>query len=240
MVLESLYMTEFEAINREYPNIQVKLVFPTVPEGAQHMVAEEYIFDVTLICTLPAEYPDVLPELEIQGIEEHLGEAASTTLLHELKAIAEQNLGMPSVYAVASELADKIEKLVKRTAENKANAEYEAARKAEEDAFKEYEAGRVTVESFNEWRKEFEAEMKHLRDAAKKARMAKTEGRLTGRQMFLQDQLLSLSDLKLVEEADADGKLDEPDNSKVVVDGVEVDESLFTDDVEIPDSDEED
>ena len=31
MVLESVYMNEFEAVSREYPNIELKLTFPTVP-----------------------------------------------------------------------------------------------------------------------------------------------------------------------------------------------------------------
>lgn len=30
-VLESVYMNEFEVISKNYPNIEVKLTFPTVP-----------------------------------------------------------------------------------------------------------------------------------------------------------------------------------------------------------------
>lgn len=31
MVLESVYLHEFEAISSDYPNIEIKLTFPTVP-----------------------------------------------------------------------------------------------------------------------------------------------------------------------------------------------------------------
>uniref|UniRef100_A0AC34R5P9 RWD domain-containing protein n=1 Tax=Panagrolaimus sp. JU765 TaxID=591449 RepID=A0AC34R5P9_9BILA len=231
MVLESVYMTEFEALCRDYPNIQVKLTFPSIPEGAQHSIPQEYIFDVSLIAKLPANYPDELPELILEGLEEHMGQGANDKLLTELKMIAEQNLGMPSVYAVASELTDRIEKLIKTTIEDKEENELKARRQEEEAAFKEYEADKVTVESFTLWRKKFEQDTKHLREAAKKARLGNVEGRLSGKQMFLQDKVLEL-------------KLDEKDipiedDEKLVVDGVEIDESLYMDDIELPDSDED-
>lgn len=54
---------------------------------------------------------------------------------------------------------------------------------------------------------------------------AKTEGRVTGKQMFLQDKLLGISDLKLIEN-DKEPISEELDD-KLVVDGVEVDASLF-------------
>ncbi|KAE9555285.1 hypothetical protein FO519_001536 [Halicephalobus sp. NKZ332] len=168
MVLESVYMTEFEAVSREYPNIEVKLTFPTVPEGAQHSVPEEYLFDVSLYAKLSEKYPDELPELSLEGLEEILGRNANDRLLTELRMIAEQNLGMPSIYAVASEMT---------------------------------------------------------------ARLGNVEGRLTGKQMFLQNKLLEL-------------KLDDKDipveeDEKLIVDGVEIDESLYTDEIELPDSDED-
>jgi hypothetical protein len=238
MVLESVYNNELEVINRKYPNIEVKLTFPTVPEGAQHNFAPEYLFDVSLIAKLPKKYPDELPLLSLEGLTEGLNEEANKRLLQELNSIAEQNLGMPMVYAVASELTDKLEKLVKKTASDKYEAEMDARRKEEEQAFKEYEADKVTVESFATWRKAFEEEMRPLKEAMKKALKAKTEGRLTGKQMFLQDKLLGISDLKLIEN-DKEPILEEF-NDKLIVDGIEVDESLFQDDVELPDSDEED
>jgi hypothetical protein len=55
--------------------------------------------------------------------------------------------------------------------------------------------------------------------------------------MFLQDKLLGISDLKLIEN-DKDPISEE--NDKLVFDGVEVDASLFQDDLdELPDSDED-
>jgi hypothetical protein len=236
-VLASVYMNEFEPICEKYPNIKIKLTFPTVPEGARHNYTPEYLFDVSLIAKLPANYPDELPELFLEGLAEGLSEEANKKMLQELYSIAEQNLGMPMIYAVASELTDKLEKVVKKAAQDKVEAEYEARQKEEEQAFKEYEADRVTVESFKRWRDDFDEEMRPIREAAKKALKAKTEGRLTGKQMFLQDKLLGISDLKLIENDDKEPILEE--NDKLVVDGVEVDASLFQDDVELPDSEDE-
>ena len=53
---------------------------------------------------LSEKYPDELPEIWLEGLEENLGRDADERLLTELKMIAEQNLGMPSIYAVASEM----------------------------------------------------------------------------------------------------------------------------------------
>uniref|UniRef100_A0A914YMM7 RWD domain-containing protein n=1 Tax=Panagrolaimus superbus TaxID=310955 RepID=A0A914YMM7_9BILA len=237
LVLESVYNNELEVICKTYPNIEVKLTFPTVPEGAQHYFTPEYLFDVSLIAKLPKKYPDDLPILSLKGLTEGLNEEANNRLLQELNSIAEQNLGMPMVYAVASELTDKLEKLVKKTAHDKMEAEMDARRQEEEQAFKEYEADKVTVESFAVWRQAFEEEMRPMKEAMKKALKARTEGRLTGKQMFLQDQLLGISDLKLIENDKE--VLSEEFNDKLVVDGMDVDESLFQDDVELPDSDED-
>ena len=65
---------------------------------------DEYIFDVSLYVKLSEKYPDELPELWLEGLEENLSKDADERLLTELKMIAEQNLGMPSIYAVASEM----------------------------------------------------------------------------------------------------------------------------------------
>jgi hypothetical protein len=168
-VLHSVYMNELEAVCADYPNIEIKLTFPTVPESAQHNYEPEYLFDVTLIAKLPEMYPDELPELSLEGLAEGLSEKANTKMLQELNSIAEQNLGMPMIYAVASELTDKLEKVVKKAANDKVEAEYAARREEEDAAFKEYEADRVTVESFKKWREEFDEEMRPIREEKKKA-----------------------------------------------------------------------
>jgi len=85
----------------------------------------------------------------------------------------------------------------------------------------------VNVESFLTWKTKFDAEMRALKEKALAAEQALLAGKLTGRQQFLRDATLSLSDIALMQEA-AD-------------DNIQIDESLFQDmdDLDIEDSDED-
>ncbi|TKR93141.1 hypothetical protein L596_007650 [Steinernema carpocapsae] len=89
---------------------------------------------------------------------------------------------------------------------------------------------RVSVESFLAWKKKFDAEQTALKADEVKMREAALAGRPTGRQLFLRDSALNISDIALIEEAAAG-------------DDVEVNESLFEEaeeleELEVSDSDE--
>lgn len=94
---------------------------------------------------------------------------------------------------------------------------------------------RVTVESFNKWRIHFGKDFLAAEIAAKKARESELAGKLTGRQQFLRDATLNMSDLGFLEKQD-DAVEEEDEN-------VEIDQALFDEDLgelDLSDSDDED
>lgn len=106
------------------------------------------------------------------------------------------------------------------------NEKLEAKRRLDEEERKKFEGTRVTVESFLVWKTKFELEMGIAE------RREKTYGevrKLTGKELFLQDNTLNESDLKFLMDAG------EP------IENVRIDESLFQniEDLEL-DSDEDD
>lgn len=90
---------------------------------------------------------------------------------------------------------------------------------------KRFEGTRVTVETFLNWRNEFERDIGLTDKREKQSKI----GKLTGRELFMQDKTLNESDLKFLEAAGDS------------VENVKIDESLFQnlDDLEFG-SDEDD
>lgn len=78
----------------------------------------------------------------------------------------------------------------------------EERRKAEEAEQAKFTGTKVTVESFMDWKRKFDAEMMK-KDAVLRAQKEKElKGKLTGRQLFEQDKSLALSDAKYMEDDD--------------------------------------
>jgi hypothetical protein len=69
---------------------------------AAHSASDESDFSVTLHVTLPADYPDLPPQLAISGLEEELSRARIQQLMHAIEKTAEENLGMPMVFTLVS------------------------------------------------------------------------------------------------------------------------------------------
>ncbi|VEU22471.1 DEKNAAC103333 [Brettanomyces naardenensis] len=104
-------------------------------------------------------------------------------LSDKLSEEAKLNIGMPSVFSLASVLKDDAERLFgdKLEAETKKLEEVRAAREREEQ--KKFNGTKVTKESFEEWRVKFRKEMGY--DERLKKRYEKIHlGKLTGKEIF--------------------------------------------------------
>ncbi|KAK0424393.1 hypothetical protein QR680_008653 [Steinernema hermaphroditum] len=211
--LEAIYPNELEILNRQYPNISVIVKLDSHIDGEECEEGDEFVMELQV--NLTKNYPDEVPKISLEGLEDRYPQSRIQKLVDELHQVAGENLGMPLVFTVISHLQEQIGLIVNESATLKEEALKEAEKKEEEEARKKFEGTRVTVESFLAWKKKFDAEQAALKADEVKAREAALAGRLTGRQLFLRDNTLNISDIALIEQAGADE--------------VEVNESLFED-----------
>jgi len=209
-VLESIYNPdELNIVSREYPSISLDVKIPF--ESNQGPSDNTF----TLHAAFPPTYPFVAPILELKGVEECWPESSSA-MKAEILAVAEENIQMPMIFTLVSSSQDILVKY--------SNAQKdEAVKKAEEERMRiereeqaRFEGDRVTVEKFSVWKATFMAEIEALKRAEAKIRDASLANQLSGKQLFLRDSSLAISDLKLSE-----------------ADLVDIDESLFMDDLNL-------
>ncbi|CAB04837.2 RWD domain-containing protein [Caenorhabditis elegans] len=206
--LEAIYSEEeIHVASRDYPNIELSIQL----KSNQYEDPTDDDFDVELGIEFTENYPDEIPIITLNGIEDAFTAERIAESIDKLRSVAEENLGMVMVFAIVSALQDEIGELVdvkKRAKEEKVEIEKE---KKEAESRKKFEGTVVTPDTFRAWKDRFDEERKAEIDAAEKERLASLAGRLTGRQLFLRDATLNLSDVTLI------GAQDE----------VEIDESLF-------------
>ncbi|WFD45032.1 Protein gir2 [Malassezia psittaci] len=166
------------------------------------------------------EYPDTVPEMYVrveqddeqvlgpspEGSSEDMGSETGTSLRNdprqgvqvlrkELAQIAEESLGMPMVFTLASHLREALTAYIRdqaKRAEEHASQQREAEIAAEEEKFR---GTAVTVERFMEWRKKYLAEQQVRREKAEAEKMAamsnkereeykRYKSKPTGRELF--------------------------------------------------------
>ncbi|CAD6983681.1 unnamed protein product, partial [Tilletia controversa] len=222
-VLQSIYMDdELEKLSDEVLSIRITPDLDALT-GEERAGAPTLVLQVTYT----SEYPDALPELEIETVEGELDEGAPEQLLKSVKDMGEAEcLGMAMVFTLASHLREELTTYLRRRVqevEDKRQQVRDAEIEAEQQKFR---GTAVTTERFAEWRKKFDAEraaakaaeddalMKGL-NAKEKEEFRRMRNKLTGRQMFQRDG--PEGKVSAVEELE--GEED---------DGEEVDWSLYT------------
>ncbi|XP_056639683.1 RWD domain-containing protein 1 [Diorhabda sublineata] len=214
--LESIYYGDFEIISTKPYH---KFSIPIKTEEYEPYMANGLSCD--LVISYTPKYPEEAPIIEIDNCE-NFDDEYEQLLLNYLNEQIQENLGMVMVFTLVSSAQEWLN--VKWEEIKKEKEEQIALRlKEEEEAeMKRFEGTRVTVETFMKWKRLFEDEL----GITKKKELLEKEGKkLTGRELFMQDNTLNESDLKFLDEGDA----------------VKVDESLFQDldDLDI-DDDEDD
>ncbi|VDK73795.1 unnamed protein product [Litomosoides sigmodontis] len=219
--LAVIYPDELEVVSSEYPNIAIKISLHS------HQGKEApSVFQVTLDLRLSSNYPDVAPEIEIFGLENTFSSERIERVQRMLCDVAQDNLGMPLVFTIISALQDEIGHLVEDLETEKTKAEQKAVEEKEAQERKKFEGSfsvvvlrqstRVTPEAFLAWKKKFDAEMRVIEEKEKWTREVEGSGKLTGRQLFLRDSALNLSDVALMQATGNE---------------IEFDESLFEEDI---------
>jgi len=111
--------------------------------------------------------------------------------MSSLAATIEESLGMPMIFTLVSTLKDAAELIInERENATQAIKDHEAAR-AEEVENAKFHGTAVTRESFLEWHKDFQEEMrlaeekeKEEKDAEDKKKRVKPEVKMTGKQLW--------------------------------------------------------
>ncbi|CAH6719790.1 protein Gir2p [[Candida] jaroonii] len=166
---------------------------------------------IKLKVTYPSQYPDEIPILELETISSdeddedddsdddeeakqnkriiNLPELVEFTnddlrlLESKLNEEATMQLGIPSVFALATLLKDEAETLFTKKLETLENKRQDELNKQEAELSKKFIGTKVTKESFESWRENFRKEM-HIDEKLELFYKNQHQGKLSGREIF--------------------------------------------------------
>jgi len=196
------------------------------------------LLQLTLTVHYTEGYPDELPVLTVEAIEGELDDDELESLLNELRAVGEENLGMAMTFTLVSHLREQLTSLVRLRAENKAKAENEKERLAIEEEEARTRGTPVTVESFQVWKSKFDKELasKKFREEGErmksltpkeKEEWKRAGSRLTGRQLFERNR--NLEEDTLMEEGTVSVDFSQYERAKAEEEDDEEDRVRFSD-----------
>ncbi|KAG0740951.1 hypothetical protein G6F57_001226 [Rhizopus arrhizus] len=202
--LQSIYPEEFEAISDSEFRISV---YPEEqdPESPRAL---------SLHVTYTPNYPDELPEYEIEQIEGQVPETYLSKIHESVKNAAKESIGMAMVFSMVMIIKEELDNIlldVKRAEEELAN---EKKRKEEEAEHAKFVGTKVTRESFMDWKKKFDAELAEKDAVLIAQRLKELKGKLPGRALFEQDKTLAMSDAKYMDEGDVSVDISQFDKSE--------------------------
>uniref|UniRef100_A0A915MJY7 RWD domain-containing protein n=1 Tax=Meloidogyne javanica TaxID=6303 RepID=A0A915MJY7_MELJA len=176
--LESMYPTEIQILCRDYPNIKIHVELCIDSSEFTDLFGREL---VTFTASLPELYPIQkgpkidLTELTTDEDENEIEED------EKIKLLITKDLLINACTTHSEELA---------------NIAREEQEKAETEALAKFDGTRVTVESFNKWQEAFLEEMRVKK--GQETKEIQSGNRLTGKQQFLADKSLGISDLQFL------------------------------------------
>lgn len=199
-VLESIYPDELEKLSDNQFNISISL---DTPSSQKHKLI--------LGVKYPPEYPEVVPELDINIGEYEDGGAAldsdedeetketrrninisetirfnrsdADKLLAKLKEEADMQVGIPSVFALATQLKDEGEQLFLDKLNTLEKRREDQLKKLEFESSKKFMGTKITRENFIEWRNNLRKELK-LDETYEALNKITHNGKLTGKEIF--------------------------------------------------------
>ncbi|XP_063773244.1 RWD domain-containing protein 1 [Pseudophryne corroboree] len=216
--LESIYADSFTVLSKSPASFSITVT----SEAAE----DEENVQVTLKFTYVGSYPDKAPLYEIVS-QENLEDSDASGILTVLEEQAQENLGMVMIFTLVSAVQDRLNEIVDQIKSRIEEEKVKKEKEAEEAEKVVFHGTPVSIESFLNWKANFEAELVEMSRKKLKEEEQSGKSKLTGKQLFETDHNLDTSDIKFLEEAG---------NS------VEVDESLFQDldDLELDDEDDPD
>ncbi|ORX38215.1 ubiquitin-conjugating enzyme/RWD-like protein [Kockovaella imperatae] len=202
-VLESIFPDELEKLGDR--KVQI-LVEPEEASGSQ--------LSLHLIVSYPSTYPDVIPDLSFESIDEETGELSEEEeekLLESLRQVAEESIGMAMTFTIASAAREALAEVLKDRQRREKEEDDRRAAEYEEMEARKTRGTPVTTASFEAWRRKFLEELRQKRDKEESDRLKalppkeredfkRRKERPSGKQLFQSSQALATSDEALYEE----------------------------------------
>lgn len=157
------------------------------------------------------KYPDVAPIFEIADDNFESSEV-KRQLTETINQTIEENLGMEMIFSIVGNSQELLNQIFDKMKSDRELQKEQKEKEKDELERKKFEGTRVTVESFMNWRNEFEVEMGITE---RKQKESEATRKLTGRELFLRDQSLLDSDILFLQ-SQGDS-----------IENVKIDESLF-------------
>ncbi|KAG9125680.1 hypothetical protein FRC07_006650 [Ceratobasidium sp. 392] len=200
-VLESIFIDELTKISDDELQIVVE------PEEG----AVESDLKVLLNVRYTPEYPNEVPELELEPEEGDLEESEIKELIEGMKTLGEENLGIAMVFTLVTHLREALVTTIQKRIAKENEIEQEKERQIMEAEAARTRGTPVTVESFAAWKIKFMTEMKALQEREDEERLKtltpkerdewkKAKTKPSGRQLFEKNRDLATSDANYIEE----------------------------------------
>ncbi|KZV97675.1 RWD-domain-containing protein [Exidia glandulosa HHB12029] len=232
-ILESIYPEELEKISDSELAVRIEPDEPPEDPDDDNLI-------LTLTLRYPDDYPNTLPEFELEPIEGELTPEEDEKLQTGMREQGEQNIGTAMTFTIVSWLRDELGALTKSRAEQRRKEEQEKERRELEAEEARTKGTPVTPESFAAWRAKFERDMQLKRQREEEDRfknltpkereeLKKQETRPTGKQLFEQNRDLAASDAAVVEEGTTSVDVSQYDRSQAREDDQEEEGIAFSD-----------